>query len=144
MHETIFALKRAYQATRHTIDEGLHPYQLTWAQLDILLLLYKQEVQEQRELQLAMGITSATLTRTVNGLVKRGYVERILSQEDARVKQLRLTEKATVLLTNLQEEEDRLLRHTFFQGFTSSEIALLTEWLNRIARNMGDTSDSKF
>jgi DNA-binding MarR family transcriptional regulator len=90
MHETIFALKRAYQATRNSIDEGLAAYGLSWAQLDILLLLHRYGVQEQRELQLAMGVTSATLTRTVDGLVKRGFVSRVLSDDDARVKQLHL------------------------------------------------------
>ena len=39
MPATVFALKRADQATRNAMDEGLAPYGLTSAQLDILLYL---------------------------------------------------------------------------------------------------------
>ena len=73
MQQTIFALKPAYQATRNAIDEGLVKYDLNWAQLDILLMLQEDDVWAQRELQIALGVTSATLTRMINGLVKRGW-----------------------------------------------------------------------
>jgi DNA-binding MarR family transcriptional regulator len=144
MHETIFALKRAYQATRNAIDVGLAKYDLNWAQLDILLLLYEHHVQAQRELQIALGITSATLTRTVNGLVKRGFIQRQLNGEDGRVKNLQLSEKAHALLHQLQSNEDVLLRQTFLAGLSTSEVVLITECLKRIAQNMGDTSDNRF
>jgi MarR family transcriptional regulator for hemolysin len=144
MHETIFALKRVYQATQNAIDEGLAKYDLTWAQLDILLLLYEHDVQAQRELQIALGVTSATLTRTVNGLVKRGFIQRQLSSEDGRAKNLQLSEKAHNLLHQLESNEDVLLRQMFLAGLSISEVVLFTECLRRIAQNMGDTSDNKF
>jgi DNA-binding MarR family transcriptional regulator len=144
MHETIFALKRAYQATRNTIDEGLMKYGINWAQLDILLLLFKHEAKTQKDLQIALGITSATLTRTIEGLVKRELVQQTVCEEDGRIKNLILTHKANDLLDHLQADEDILLREYFFAGFSVPEVNLLTEWLTRIAHNMGDKSENKF
>ena len=144
MHETIFALKRAYQATRNAIDEGLAKYDLNWAQLDILLLLHNHNLKTQKELQTALGVTSATLTRTVDGLMRRGFVQRQPNNEDGRGKILCLSEKAGALLNQLQAVDDGLLKQTFFNGFSNPEVGLLTEWLTRIAQNMGDTSSNKF
>src|SRR6478735_571086 len=96
----IFALKRASQATRNVMDERLAAYRLTSAQLDILLYLEKRGDSAQRDLQTALGITSATLTRILDGMVARGFVEQ--------------------------------------------ELQTLTIWLQRLAANMGDTSEAIF
>ena len=40
-----------------------------------------------------LSVTTGTLTISVNGLVKKGYVERIRSEEDRRVVLISLTEK---------------------------------------------------
>lgn len=40
-----------------------------------------------------LSVTTGTLTISVNGLVKKGYVERIRSEEDRRVVFISLTEK---------------------------------------------------
>lgn len=41
----------------------------------------------------SLGVTTGTLTISVNGLVKKGFVERIRSEEDRRVVLISLTEK---------------------------------------------------
>lgn len=41
----------------------------------------------------ALSVTTGTLTISVNGLVKKGYVERVRSEEDRRVVLISLTEK---------------------------------------------------
>ena len=41
----------------------------------------------------ALSVTTGTLTISVNGLVKKGYVERTRSEEDRRVVLISLTEK---------------------------------------------------
>jgi DNA-binding MarR family transcriptional regulator len=87
-------------------------------------------------LQERLGITSATLTGIVDGLVERELVERQLSVDDARVKQLFLTERGEALSAELlrtgQGVEARLL-----DGFSVAEQALLRDWLRRMAHNVG-------
>ncbi len=140
----IFALKRASQATRNVMDERLATYGLTSAQLDILLYLEMRGDSAQRDLQAALGITSATLTRILDGMVARGFVERQASDTDARAKLITITAAADELLCQLQEEEERIFLARFAAGFDEQEIQTLTIWLQRLAVNMGDTSEAIF
>jgi DNA-binding MarR family transcriptional regulator len=144
MRATIFALKRADQATRKAMDEGLAPYGLTSAQLDILLYLDLKGEVAQRDLQAALGITSATLTRIIDGMEARGFVARRPSEADARVKCVSATQKGCTVLDELHEKEEEPFLARFAAGFAPDELRLLTSWLNRIATNMGDTSQGIF
>lgn len=140
----IFALKRANQATRNVMDERLATYGLTSAQLDILLYLEMRGDSAQRDLQAALGITSATLTRILDGMVARGFVERQASETDARAKSITITATADELLCRLAEEEERIFLARFAAGFNEHELQTLTTWLQRLAANMGDTSEAIF
>ncbi len=140
----IFALKRASQATRNVMDERLAAYGLTSAQLDILLYLEMRGDSAQRDLQAALGITSATLTRILDGMVARGFVERQASETDARAKLITITAAVDELLCQLQEDEERIFLARFAAGFDEQEIQTLTIWLQRLAANMGDTSEAIF
>jgi MarR family transcriptional regulator for hemolysin len=140
----VFALKRASQATRNVMDERLAAYGLTSAQLDILLYLEMRGNSAQRDLQAALGITSATLTRILDGMVARGFVERHVSTTDARAKLITITAAANELLCQLEEEEERIFLARFATGFNEQELQTLTIWLQRLAANMGDTSEAIF
>lgn len=140
----IFALKRADLATRGALDEALATHGLTSAQLDILLYLDVRGVSAQRDLQAALGVTSATLTRILDGMVARGFVERRASDVDARAKCISATATACDLLVYLQDEAEPVFLARFTAGFTPDEIHTLTRWLTRLATNMGDTSQPIF
>lgn len=144
MRATIFALKRADQATRKAMDVGLMPYDLTSAQLDILLYLDMRGVSAQRDLQVALGITSATLTRVLDGMEARHFVARQPSGDDARVKCVEMTAQGCAVLEALHEREEAAFLARFAAGFSAEELATLTGWLRRIAVNMGDTSEHIF
>jgi DNA-binding MarR family transcriptional regulator len=144
MRATIFALKRADQATRNAMDERLAPHGLTSAQLDILLYLDLQGEVAQRDLKAALGITSATLTRIIDGMEARGFVARRPSEADARVKYVSATPRGCAVLNELHEKEEQPFLARFAAGFSPDELLLLTAWLNRIAANMGDTSQGIF
>lgn len=144
MRATIFALKRADQATRKAMDEGLAPYGLTSAQLDVVLYLDLHGERAQRDLQAALGVTSATLTRLLDGMEARGLVARRPHEGDARVKCVAITERACEVLGALHDREEGAFLARFGAGFSGTELATLTGWLNRIAANMGDTSQDIF
>ncbi len=73
-----------------------------------------------------LSVTTGTLTISINGLVKKGYVERSRSEEDRRVVLISLTEKGCrafaqhqhfhqemieSVVKELSEEEQRILEH---------------------------------
>jgi DNA-binding MarR family transcriptional regulator len=144
MHPSLFALKRAYLATRTKLDAGLAPYKLTSAQLDLLTYLAKHGDSEQRHLQMGLGVSSATAARLVDGVVAREFITQKPSKDDARVKLLHLTAQGRKLLEQLRQQEEQKFMAQFFAGFSQGEVTLLTEWLQRVADNMGDSSEDVY
>ncbi len=136
----IFWLRRASLALRKAHEEELHAHGLSGAQFEVLRHLWQHDGLEQRALQELLGVTSPTLTGIVDGMVARGWVERRLSREDARVKLLFLTSAGVALECQvgaaMQQVQVRLLA-----GFSASEAAMLQEWLRRVALNMGLSGD---
>lgn len=132
-------LKRVHLATRRALDEELSKYELTAAQFEILRHLWQQDGLEQRALQERLGVTSATLTGIIDGLVERRQVERRQCPEDARVKQLFLTPQGRALRDEMAAAVARV-QERLLAGFSSTEAALLKEWLRRMAANMCPSS----
>jgi DNA-binding MarR family transcriptional regulator len=132
----VFWLRRVYLATRKALDEVMLAHDLTGAQFEVLRHLWQEDGLEQRVLQERLGLTSPTLTGIVDGLAKQRHVERRVSAEDARVKQLFLTEQGRAIGDMIGDcfgqVHERLLA-----GFSTSEIALLSDWLRRMGQNMG-------
>ncbi len=132
----MYWLRRIQLATRHALDGEFSCHGMTGIQMEVLMRLWRHDGLEQRELQEMLGVTSATLTGILDGMVEREVVERRLSPEDARVKQIWLTERGRELQQNMgsafESVEARLLR-----GFSRAEVALLNDWLRRLATNMG-------
>ncbi len=140
--DTAFSwLRRAYWNMRTAMDEELARYELTAAHLDVLTALWKEDGLEQRVLQNRLGVTAAALTSNIDKLVAHHYVQRQLNTEDARVKQIFLTERGKAIREQLGsaawEFDSRLLK-----DFTPGEAALLKEWLQRMVSNLEEKNTS--
>ena len=134
----VFWLKRAYLSTRKHLDDTLQKDGLTAAQLEVLMYLWEEDGMEHRVLQEHLGVSSPTLTSVLDVMVQRGYVQRRASAEDSRVKQVFLTTKGHALSQEQQSSGQRFIRE-MMAGFSEGEATLFLEWLQRVARNMGDT-----
>jgi DNA-binding MarR family transcriptional regulator len=136
MSKPVRYLKRTYLLMRKSLDERLSAYQLTTSQFEILGYLYAEPPVEQQLLQQRSGVTSATLTGLLDKLEQRGYIVRALSAADGRAKVVALTPAGNELFAQLidvfHEFEQAMLK-----GFSLSERALFTDWLQRIALNLG-------
>jgi MarR family transcriptional regulator for hemolysin len=122
-------LKRCYQALRRTVDQSLREYGLTLSQRDVLLTLYEEGPLDQGMLRERLGLEQSSVSRLVDGLVRRGLVE-LQPGEDRRVRIADLSDQGKRLLLRtpgsselggavmvagltLQEQRElvRLLRH---------------------------------
>ena len=130
-----FWLKRAYLAIRKEYDEELAKHELTYPQWEVMRMLCSQNGLEQRSIQQRLGIQSATLTGIVDGLVEDGLVKRHLSPDDARVKQLHLTEQGKKL-REMPPEILKRIDERLSQGFSATELALFRDWLMRTVHNL--------
>jgi DNA-binding MarR family transcriptional regulator len=134
----VFWLKRAYLSTRKHLDDSLQKDGLTAAQLEVLMYVWEEDGIEHRVLQEYLGVSSPSLTSVLDVMVQRGYIVRRVSTEDSRVKQIFLTAQGQALSQERHDSGQRFIKE-MLTGFSEGEAALLLEWLQRIARNMGDT-----
>jgi MarR family transcriptional regulator for hemolysin len=120
---------------RKAMDEELSDYGITFAQLEVISILYNEDGKEHRQLIEKIGTTSATLSSTLDGLVAQQLVQRQLSADDARVKCIFLTEKGRTLANKVNQVFIDFQKRVL-QGFTPAETHLLHEWLTRIDGNL--------
>lgn len=141
---TLFALKRAYLAVRNALESELSDKGLTAAQFDVLKLLLRPEGQvpisknglDQRAMQKSLHITSATLTRLLAGMDRRGLIIRSANPKDSRSKQVKETAKARRLFTKLMAGNEAAFYGRVLRGFSKEETTTLTRLLERIAANV--------
>ena len=91
----------------------------------------------------ALGVTTGTLTISVNSLVKKGYVERVRSEEDRRVVLVSLTAKGKRAFEHHEKFHREMIRHVV-EMLNEDEKRVLEkslEGLNGFFRKMQQQSE---
>jgi MarR family transcriptional regulator for hemolysin len=132
--------KRIHLGARRAFDEALAEYGLTGPQAELIGQICMCDGIEQRTIQERLGITSPTLTGIIDGLVERDMVERRISPDDARVKQLFLTPHGRQVSESLPLTQ-QLVAARLLNGFSAAECSLLKDWLSRVAENLDAHDD---
>jgi DNA-binding MarR family transcriptional regulator len=92
MHELFFGLKRAFHGTLRMTRTALASLGLTPARFDMLYIVVKERsMMLQRDLQRALGVAAATVSRMLKSLEQLGFVERTVMEEDHRRRYVALT-----------------------------------------------------
>ena len=103
-YDALLALKRAEPT-------GLRPYQL---QAQMLLAQYN-------------------LSRLTDRLVKAGYVERVVCEEDGRGQVLKITKEGRALLLRMWPAYRAAIAAHFADKLTAEETAMLTRLMDRLS-----------
>ena len=95
-----------------------------------------------RDVERHFGVSRSSASKTVDLLVRRGFVQRHAGDTDARLRRLTLTPKAEALLATIQEDQDAFER-VLLKGFTANEIQTVTVYLNRMRENLSAAIESQ-
>lgn len=79
----------------------------------------------------ALDVTTGTLTISVNSLVKKGYVQRVRSEEDRRVVLVSLTEKGREAFDHHKRFHDEMIAEVV-KDLSQEEQAVLEKSLGRL------------
>ncbi len=79
----------------------------------------------------SLSVTTGTLTISVNGLVKKGYVERTRSEEDRRVVLISLTEKGRRAFAQHQRFHQDMIT-AIVEGLSAEEQVILEQALRNV------------
>jgi DNA-binding MarR family transcriptional regulator len=78
-----------------------------------------------------LGVTMGTLTIAVNSLVKKGYVERVRSEEDRRVVLVSLSAKGKKAFTHHQKFHEEMI-HEITDGLDDVQKGVLEQTLSKL------------
>ncbi len=115
------------------LGKKLEPYNIGAGQITFLAELLLGDGISQDEVASNFRCDKATAARAIQHLERHGYVERKQSENDGRVKNVFVTDKARefqpVLFSFLEEWTD-----TLFQGFSTEERELVLGLLHRVVK----------
>lgn len=134
-------LKRCYQALRRNVDQGLRVYGLTLSQRDVLLALYEEGPLDQGTLREHLGLEQSSVSRLVDGLVRRGLAELHPGENDRRLRIARLTSKGEQLLMSTPGSSE-LGGTVMVDGLSVEDQRELVRLLRRCADNLSSRQSS--
>ena len=94
----------------------------------------------QKDLEKAFNVTRSTASKVLTLMEKKGFVERRMVAEDARLRQIVLTEPARGIADRMEQKRQHM-EQLLIRGFDEEEKAQLNEYLNRILDNLYNESE---
>ena len=89
----------------------------------------------QRDIEREFGITRSTTSKVIILMEKKGFIVRESATHDARLRELKLTERSRELVSmmgeNANDTEKKLT-----EGFTDEELTALRGYIDRMIANM--------
>ncbi len=95
-------LKNVVQTIKRSVDTQLEPHDLSGPQAKIVAFIGEKQNQGisicQKDIEAVMHITAASITSLLQGLEKKGFIQRSTSTADERIKELALTQRGKKLI----------------------------------------------
>jgi DNA-binding MarR family transcriptional regulator len=141
----IRAFRKTLRRFEHQIDNqaSLCCFEVTLAQCHTLLELEVAQQTTIGELAKRLELDKSTLSRTVDGLVKRGLVERKVDSKDRRYSNVSLTEHGQDICDEINRMNDAYYSEVFEEIPTAKHdaihqaLTLLTEAMSTLDVNEG-------
>ena len=99
-----------------------------------------EEAKNMTSVARSLKVTTGTLTIAVNSLVKKGYVERVRSEEDRRVVLISLSEKGKGAYLHHQKFHDQMI-DAVVEELTEEEQQVLERALRKLNQFFMTTAD---
>lgn len=129
-----YLLKLAGGQLTLTLDRGLAPYDMTHAQLSIFFKLLYGQANTAADLARDLMIDTGAVTRMLDRLEEKGFVQRSRSNADRRVVEVALTNKGKQFTDQMIQVVIDALNH-HLRGFSSAEVSQFKDFLRRMIAN---------
>lgn len=130
--ESLYQLvKAAYREMTAAVERQIG---MSFARLQLLLLLHREGELSQAELQRRLGVDGAVITRQVKQLEEDGLIRRRPDPRDNRFTLVLLTAAGRDVTANLHQQRPRF-EAQFAAGLDPAELAALHSGLARLREN---------
>lgn len=116
-------------------DRFLRPHNLTMSQGWVILNLMQENGQRQADLACRMNIATVTISKLIDRLAERGFVERRPDPHDRRTNRIFATAKARAMLRQMTEAQ-RQVDAIANAGIDADDLATTMRVLDRMRANL--------
>lgn len=138
--EVFNAMLHIYSLLQLEMDKYFAPYGLTPVKFNSLLLLKYlggKDGLSQNKISEHMIVTPSNITRLIDRLIRDGYVERMVSTTDRRVKMIKITAKGAEIVEKVLSGYGDMIQQSVYL-LERSEVeqlsALLLKWYGRLSK----------
>ncbi len=135
--EVLRTLGAAVRAIRARVDRALQTEGLRLGQYQVIRILWERDGRTPREIAAELGVEMPTITRTVQRMVRDGFVRREAHPGDARSVRIYVTPLGERLRDSVTRMLDRETEAAL-SGFSATERRTLVRLLERFAANARD------
>lgn len=120
-------------------DELLQKFELTLLELQVILFLSEHEHSDRPvDILHTRHIAKSHLSRSIDELIQRGFLEKRVDKQDKRYIHLQLTPVTQNLVKTAHEQQRQLIK-TIFAGVTMEEREILQQTSAKIVRNISNS-----
>ena len=116
-------------------DHGLAEFEIRWGQQFYVEYLYNHPGASAQEMVECIRVDKATLTKVIKKLTEIGYVNVVRSENDRRIKQLYLTEKARPAASRIKEIHSKFYE-ILCADLKKEEVGQAEETLEKMMENV--------
>lgn len=135
-----FITNNTAKKVSYAFNERLVKLGVTRVQWIALYYLGVYEEISQLELGQKMDIKASTVARLIDRMERDGYAERVKSDEDRRITNLKITEKGRKLREDLLPEGEKISK-LISKNISDEEIEVFKNVLNKMADNISEEAN---
>jgi len=126
---------------RTELENRLRPYGLTPTMWSVLMALYELDSPSQTDLARATFLDGATVTRTLDILEAKGYLERHRGNNDRRVQNVALTDKGREM-TCIINQFGNIVNNDATRMLTTDERIRFEDTISRLIGHLQDLQNN--
>lgn len=131
LNEVLVRLFRNINSIEESVIKQNEYQNITTNDMHVIEAIGMKEPKNMTTVARSLMVTTGTLTIAVNGLVKKGFVERIRSEEDRRVVLVSLTEKGREVYVSHEKFHEEMVG-AVTEALTDEEQVVLEKALGRL------------
>lgn len=132
-----FYLKKIFQIMEKNLNKDLESIELTSMQAHVLIYLYKNKknIINQRDIEREFELTNPTVNGILNRLENKGFIKRVVSLNDARNKEIKITDKSISLIAEMKKKAKNM-ENKMTSGITKEELDIFYQVIKKMFNNV--------
>ena len=132
-----FYLKKIFQTMEKNLNKDLEDIDLTGMQAHVLIYLYKnrKNIINQRDIEREFELTNPTVNGILKRLENKGFIKRVVSLNDARNKEIMITDKSISLIAKMKKKAKNM-ENKMTSGITKEELDTFYQVIKKMFNNV--------